>query len=265
MMTKYLHYNATLWKVAVTSFISLMQAGLSSLTISSMTDIQRTIVWTELIDSIQAFLLHGDQRHRHAITMVPEKRAEEEEYDVKLVDAIAGKMVTFASNSTHSNVVYERILEILIEGAGMVGELRERFALSCYRNLFLLAGGHALGNDNGVDGNEKDRLANMVIPMLLAKSKAVIQRFVTDDRQSGQCPLPRHRLVEVSFLLKELRMLQLPGNTNKSKHLLELYGLFCECITTSEKELKDLLKDIFYQVGHEFLHIDTGATINNNK
>lgn len=39
------------------------------------------------------------------------------------------------------------------------------------------------------------------------------------------------------------------------RHLVELYPLFCECITSSEKDLKDLLKEIFYLVGKEFLAI----------
>jgi len=269
MMTKYTHYNATLWKVAVTSFITLMHHGLSSLSISTMTDIQRTIVWTELIDSIQTFLLHEDQRHRNVSNMLlPEKRAEEEDYDVRLVNAMATEMVFYATKSkskTQAQLVYERVLEILHEGSGMVGDARERFALSCYRNLFLLAGGHHVDtfldvNDEDVIG-QKDKLANMVIPVLLAKSRDVIQRFVIDDRQSGHCPLPRHRLVEVSFLLRELRTLELPGSSNKRRHLLELYHLFCDCITSSEKELKELLKDIFYQVGNEFLQVDPGSQI----
>lgn len=71
-------YQAGLWKVAVDTFISLLGVGLPALCKDAtdiagenntednqedikalvMTDIKRNIVWTELIDSIQAFLLH---------------------------------------------------------------------------------------------------------------------------------------------------------------------------------------------------------------
>lgn len=70
-------YQAGLWKTAVDTFISMLGVGLPALckdnsdastesTATSedeikvlvMTDIQRNMVWTELIDSIQAFLLH---------------------------------------------------------------------------------------------------------------------------------------------------------------------------------------------------------------
>jgi hypothetical protein len=42
---------------------------------------------------------------------------------------------------------------------------------------------------------------------------------------------------------------------SSQQHLIELYPLFCECITSSEKDLKDLLKEIFYLVGKEFLGV----------
>jgi C-terminal region of Mon2 protein len=151
------------------------------------------------------------------------------------------------------------------------------------------------------------KLTELIVPVLLARCKEVLQRFVVDDRQSGQCPLPRYRLAEVFtkckrrkilmlllkviFLLRELLYLELPSsppninnNINSYKstgtagngtnciislddsanninvrskhlHLIELYPLFCECITSSEKDLKDLLKEIFYLVGKEFLSV----------
>lgn len=61
----------------------------------------------------------------------------------------------------------------------------------------------AADNDSGdtktfEQGNAK--LVSMVIPVLLARCREVLQRFVIDDRQSGQCPLPRYRLVEVFII-----------------------------------------------------------------
>jgi len=44
-------------------------------------------------------------------------------------------------------------------------------------------------------------------------------------------------------------------SSQQQQHLIELYPLFCECITSSEKDLKDLLKEIFYLVGKEFLGV----------
>jgi hypothetical protein len=41
------------------------------------------------------------------------------------------------------------------------------------------------------------KLIAMVTPVLLMRCKEVLHRFVIDDRQSGQCPLPRYRLAEV--------------------------------------------------------------------
>lgn len=38
-------------------------------------------------------------------------------------------------------------------------------------------------------------LARIVVPQLLTRCRAVLLSFVTDDRHSGNCPLPRYVLV----------------------------------------------------------------------
>eukprot|EP00026_Physarum_polycephalum_P000282 Phypoly_transcript_00282.p1 GENE.Phypoly_transcript_00282~~Phypoly_transcript_00282.p1 ORF type:complete len:1756 (+),score=269.99 Phypoly_transcript_00282:745-5268(+) len=316
-----------------------------------MTDIKRNIVWTELMDSIQAFLFHD----RIPIPQPPEKRAEEEDYDVALVDAMSQTMVKFCSASPGVHLVHERVVEILSEGATLTNSGREKFALGCYKNMFALASTNTKPRPSQPtqapkppltlapptqlptqaseiteltpltsstptsstlstttlpssiptsllvpEGNKNNngKLTAMILPVLLSRCRDVLHRFVIDDRQSGLCPLPRYRLAEVIFLLRELLYLELPttpdtpNNTSTSTstsssssstttpiptptpnsyknhtqsptslahpqhmHLIELYPLFCECITSSERDLKDLLKEIFYLVGKEFLAV----------
>jgi len=251
---------------------------------------------------------------------------------------MAQKMVRFCSESSGVHFVHERVVEILSEGSTLTNGGREKFALGCYKNMFLLASSNPKPrpispvlssklpftqptttdtksqpkNTSNVSNTiitsyTNAKLVAMVIPVLLLRCREVLQRFVVDDRQSGQCPLPRYRLAEVIFLLRELLYLELPQNHSFSpshqnaepepnpinnddnhndddtnncnystttdtstginsngkdrvllsphRHLIELYPLFCESISSSERDLKDLLKEIFYLVGREFLNV----------
>ncbi len=59
-------------------------------------------------------------------------------------------------------------------------------------------------NEAGVIVLGDAKLVDMVIPVLLMRCREVLQRFVVDDRQSGQCPMPRYRLVEVCSVQQNL-------------------------------------------------------------
>jgi hypothetical protein len=74
----------------------------------------------------------------------------------------------------------------------------------------------------------------------------------------------RARLVEVNFLLTQLKNLKLreeahllwetPSKMNLSssrRHLWELYPEFCDCITVREPEIKETLKEIFHLTAKE--------------
>lgn len=38
-----------------------------------------------------------------------------------------------------------------------------------------------------------------------------------------------------------------PLVTGKKRHLLQLFPLLCDCITTKENSLKEILKDLFHE------------------
>jgi len=89
----------------------------------------------------------------------------------------------------------------------------------------------------------------------------------------SHCRLPldrrrvhRSRLAEILFVLQQLQALELPStlelvgvsedsplfqNKSKKRHLLYLFPLLCDCITTREEGFKDRLRDIFHMVAKE--------------
>lgn len=56
------------------------------------------------------------------------------------------------------------------------------------------------------DATELREAATVMIELV----RVLLARFIDDDIQSGQCPLPRQRLEEMGFVLERLRRLRLP-------------------------------------------------------
>eukprot|EP00742_Colponemidia_sp_Colp-10_P009457 GILJ01010313.1.p1 GENE.GILJ01010313.1~~GILJ01010313.1.p1 ORF type:complete len:949 (+),score=164.44 GILJ01010313.1:87-2849(+) len=189
---------------------------------------------------------------------------------------------------------------------------REAFAQACVKNLFLACaddspttvktGASPLHSSlqsvdesspsSGIatesirtDSRSRLRLkvAKMAAPCLLARCADVLRRFAIDERQSGQMPLPRNRLQEVTFVLEHLKNLNMHPDvftnavtaTNGSEtpmstssiisedgtfvlpvrgpkaHLLKLFPQLVDCVTSKEMEFKELLKDILHSVSRQ--------------
>lgn len=108
-------------------------------------------------------------------------------------------------------------------------------------------------------------LAQQAVPILMRRTKNVIHKFIESDSQSGNLPISRGELTEIVFVLSHLKSSKihpslklvdndnLPKNYSNSdkKHLLYLFPLLCECITTKENSIKPLLKEIFHITSSE--------------
>lgn len=111
-------------------------------------------------------------------------------------------------------------------------------------------------------------MAKLALPIIMSRSKSVIQQFIADDLRSGHFPLPRLRLDEVVLLLSLLRQLNLHSdleldhafcekikrigqNESRKRHLLLLLPLFCDCITVHEQSIKFTLKEILHDVAKD--------------
>lgn len=81
----------------------------------------------------------------------------------------------------------------------------------------------------------------LAVASLLSRFNDVIVKFIEDEKLSGKCPLARHRVAEISFVLKALATLitslkRAPiGTVEKSVwiQLIELYPRLVDCTTTT--------------------------------
>ncbi|KAF2346874.1 Mon2 C-terminal [Trinorchestia longiramus] len=130
------------------------------------------------------------------------------------------------------------------------GRLREQFAKCCFETLlqFSLFSPALLmpASDDGGDGVESSTSApllgvsgegvtsKLAVTSLLHRFKDVLCRFVDDTAISGGCPLPRHRLAEVNFVLQAIATLlsSLQGAPPHKGEVL-LVGIECTCSVCS--------------------------------
>lgn len=178
-----------------------------------------------------------------------------DQLDVTLVEALVASTI---KNGEGYDLVGEKILALLIDGAKVAARGREQLCKGCYHGMFELA---------SLDSSRKD-LIELAAPQVVEQAIHIITQFVAETKMSGSAPARRSRLIEMLCVLRESRDLKttLPNlpplaGSNTHGHLLLLYPLLCECITTPEQEIKNDLKDLMTLVGTEFLAMKP-ATIN---
>lgn len=111
------------------------------------------------------------------------------------------------------------------------------------------------------------KLAQIATPKLMNRCSLVLSEFVQSDQRAGNLPLSKNTLAEIKFILMQLkqteihtslelvdsnsRQLSANYNTSKKRHLLYLFPILCECITTKEDSIKPILKELFHMVAIE--------------
>eukprot|EP00731_Ephydatia_muelleri_P000653 Em0001g653a len=97
----------------------------------------------------------------------------------------------------------------------------------------------------------------LALNALLERCKEVLAKFVHEERLSGQCPLPRSRMNEVSLVLKSVSVLisslkeaqKSSAKVDKSiwKQVVLLYPALVQCVTCLSMEVRVALKEVLSQ------------------
>lgn len=154
-------------------------------------------------------------------------------------------------------------------------KLREEFARSCFEtllqfsflgpkgspNLFMQTtaankANNAALNTPGAFSLEVGLVNRLAVTSLLQRFNEVIVKFVQDEKLSGKCPLARHRVAEISFVLKALATLisslkKAPRETVEEcvwVHLIHLFPALVECATSGGSQVCRLLQEPLKEV-----------------
>lgn len=263
-----------LWKGVLSAFNTVIAAGTAA---GKREDLPEGLdlgaleeSWTTILDSAREFLLPprenifakmgGDSSIPDSLlgpsssasaaiarTGTAGSSLEIDQLDVTLVEALVESVI---KNGEGYETVGEKLLALLIDGARIASRGREQLCKGCYHGMFELA---------SLDSSRKD-LIELSAPKVVDQAIQVITQFVTESKMSGSAPARRSRLIEMRCVLRESIDLRttLPNlpplaGSNTHGHLLLLYPLLCECVTTPEQEIKNDLKDLMILVGTEFL------------
>ena len=144
-------------------------------------------------------------------------------------------------------------------------KLREEFAKTCFETLlqFSFFGPKSspnlfiqCSNSNSPNNNAEIGLVNkLAVTSLLQRFNDVVKKYVEDENLSGKCPLPRHRMAEISFVLKALATLicslkKAPKETVEKgvwSQLIQLYPHLVDCTMSSSAQVNHSLREVLYE------------------
>jgi len=255
---------AMLWKAALSAFNTLLHKGLEAISEAAQLiddEQQRSQAWAAVLDTASEFLFPARESvSTTAVTAAAASALEIDQLDVTLVDALVEGVIRHGAGREE---VGKRLVQLLLDGGRVAARGRERLCRGCYHGVFELA---------SVNHSRADLVAHTA-PLVVARARDVVAQFLAEDRGSGAAPVQRSRLVEMLCVLREAHDLKTiiptdsaiaaaataatngPFATSQRRHLLVLYPLLCECVTTPETEIKAELRELLELVGTEFLCI----------
>lgn len=145
----------------------------------------------------------------------------------------------------------------------MVPELKEDFARCCFEALYQYSLFTKMGLDQHNDnfGKDSEILGRLSLDCLTNRFMEVIIKYSHDERLAGKCPLPRHRMSEVIFvlramttLLKSLKKLPSPvTGTHVWNQVLAVYPHLIDFSTrnapANDQIKRDALNEVLLEYG----------------
>lgn len=147
----------------------------------------------------------------------------------------------------------------------MSPELREDFARCCFEALlqfsyFTRPGGSNVPLPDNQTQVASDIINKLAVDRLIQRSMEVIIKYSHDERLAGKCPLPRHRMTEIIFVLRALttllrslkRMPALVSGSDVWNRVLSLYPHLVDFATRNspaDQMKRDSLSEVLLEYG----------------
>uniref|UniRef100_A0A2R5LCA4 Protein MON2 homolog n=2 Tax=Ornithodoros turicata TaxID=34597 RepID=A0A2R5LCA4_9ACAR len=250
---KYNCPSPSTWKLAVNSLLAVLRVGLP---IAHANPANFKNMWPDLAVTLEEFLFSSSNPPP---TQSLEEQQCDEMLDCKVVQLMKECLLPHSSHIPKEFVL--RIVALLNKGSihsatsstpvdtESTRKLREEFAKACFETLlqFSFLGGIVLP-----EGSVVNRLA---VTSLLHRFQEVICHYVEDEQLSGKCPLPRHRMAEISFVLKAVATLIAslkkapPDNVEQSvwEQLIALYPHLVSCSTSTSAQVCRSLREALHE------------------
>ncbi|KAI1287234.1 Protein MON2 -like protein [Halotydeus destructor] len=266
---KYNCPSQTTWKLSINSLILVLQVGLP---VARANAAEFITIWAELANTLEAFLFPSSKAPP---TQTLEEQQADEAYDVKVVEMIRDSILPYPNEMPKEFVL--QIVSLLNKGSihstandspidtDSTRKLKEEFARTCFETLLQFSFLGPKGNPNlFIQSNNKVDTTNafevglvnkLAVTSLLQRFRDVVIKYLEDERLSGKCPLARHRVAEISFVLKALATLvsslkKAPIETVEDgvwDQLIALYPHLVDCTTSNCAQVNRSLREVLHE------------------
>ncbi|CAH9087132.1 unnamed protein product [Cuscuta europaea] len=270
MTTRRDNPDGTLWRIAVETFNKFLVDDLSKLTKSSGADIAnvRTAkirVWKGVADICEIFLVGYCGRALPSTALSVLALKADESLEMSILDILGDKILN--SQIDAPTDILERLISTLdrcasrtcslpLETVELMPPHCSRFSLTCLQKLF------SLSSQGTIDqSSTRSEVSKISIAILMTRCECILDKFLKDENELGDRPLPAARIEEVLFVLQELARLALHSvtasvlplhpqlknalvkeNHANHLHLVVLFPSFCELVISRETRVRELVQ-----------------------
>lgn len=281
MTTRRDNPDGSLWRVAVEGFNRIIVDDVSGITLNCGTDskISKTAsmrIWKEVADVYEIFLVGYCGRAIPSNSLSSEALRADEALEMTILNILGDKILKSPIDAP-SEILQRLVLtmdrcasrtcSLPVETVELMPLHCSRFSLACLRTLFSLS-----SCDEASDWNmTRCEVSKISIVVLLTRCEDIFKRFLIDETDLGERPLPTTRLEEIIYVLQELANLIIHSETasvlplhpylrsglsddedhEKRPHLLALFPSFCELIITREARVRELVQVLMRHITRE--------------
>nr|XP_027107485.1 protein MON2 homolog isoform X2 [Coffea arabica] len=279
MATRRDNPDGSLWRLAVDGFNNILVDDVIKVTVdSSDLTFPRTArirVWKEVADVYEIFLVSHCGRALPSSALSVAVLKADESLEMNVLDILGDKILKSQIDApidilqrliTTLDRCASRTCSLPVETVELMPSYCSHFSLTCLQKIFSLCSYH----HETVDWNlSRSEVSKVSVVILMARCEFILNKFLTDENDIGERPLPHARVEEVIFVLQELARLVihsdtssvlplnhsltdgLSGGSGGRKHLLVLFPSFCELVVSRESRVRELVQVLLRLIAAE--------------
>ncbi|EFH48553.1 binding protein [Arabidopsis lyrata subsp. lyrata] len=279
MMTRRDNPDGSLWKVAAEGFNRLLVEDVKLCSVGGETELKisktaRIRIWKEIGDVYDIFLVGYCGRALFSNSLPAAALKANETLEMALLNGLGD--IILKSTVDAPREVLERLVSTLdrcasrtcslpVETVELMPAHCSRFSLTCLQKLFSLSSSET-ENWHSTRA-EVSKISNTT---LMARCEFILSRFLIDENNLGNRPIPTARLEEIIFTLQELDRLSIhpevasvlplqpylktvlrEDNRDTRAHLLVLFPSLCEIVLSRETRVRELVQVLLRAVATE--------------
>ncbi|XP_057496302.1 uncharacterized protein LOC130781215 [Actinidia eriantha] len=281
MITRRDSPEGSLWRLAVQGFNRILVDDVRKLTTNCGADPiisrpARIRFWKEVADVYEIFLMGYCGRALPSNCLSATALKADESLEMNILDILGDKILKSQIDAPPD--ILQRLVSTLdrcasrtcslpIETVELMPSHCSRFSLTCLQKLFSLSSYTSEVSGWNLARSEMGKIS---IVILLARCEYILRKFLIDENELGDRPLPPARLEEIIFVLQELGRLVIHSdmalvlplhpylkvglveeNHDRRPHLFVLFPSFCELVISREGRVRELVQVLLRLISSE--------------